>query len=241
MADRIVVLSANPGRVRKVVENTLPRPRDYRSPAFLKLVDYLHEIITGTELPDAPEPAVVQVAPGEPTPTPAAPAAPAAAPQPAADVCEPLPAVSPNEVIGLLEYLDARGGREDLFKIATDTNREFGLVIAVVKAAELLDFVDTPKRLVVVEPDGQRFIKAPLEEQKTLWREKILKLRLIQEIRDMINEQPNKQIDRELVLETIVFRIPSEDYEKTFKTMVAWARFGDLFAYDDNTEKLSAQ
>ena len=28
---------------------------------------------------------------------------------------EPIPSVSPSEIIGLLEYLDARGGREDVF------------------------------------------------------------------------------------------------------------------------------
>jgi len=32
MADRIVVMGANPGVVRTVVENRLPSPRDYRSP-----------------------------------------------------------------------------------------------------------------------------------------------------------------------------------------------------------------
>ena len=35
MADRIVVLSANPGRIRTVIENRLPRPRDMRSPELL--------------------------------------------------------------------------------------------------------------------------------------------------------------------------------------------------------------
>ncbi len=54
MADRIVVLDANPGRVRTVVENTLPRPRDYRAPGLLHLVDRLHDIITGMEMPDVP-------------------------------------------------------------------------------------------------------------------------------------------------------------------------------------------
>ena len=34
MADRIVVMSANPGRIRTIVDNTLPRPRDARSPEF---------------------------------------------------------------------------------------------------------------------------------------------------------------------------------------------------------------
>src|SRR5207247_3143156 len=54
MADRIIVLGANPGRVRTIVENHLPRPRDYRSPDFLQLVDHLHDLITGHELPDVP-------------------------------------------------------------------------------------------------------------------------------------------------------------------------------------------
>src|SRR5215472_4015605 len=54
MADRIVVLGANPGCIQTIVANNLPRPRDYRSPSFLALVDQLHEIITRHELPDVP-------------------------------------------------------------------------------------------------------------------------------------------------------------------------------------------
>src|SRR5262249_13257061 len=54
MADRIIILSANPGRVRTIVANRLPRPRDYKSPEVLALVDHLHDIITGSELPDEP-------------------------------------------------------------------------------------------------------------------------------------------------------------------------------------------
>ena len=34
MADRIIVLSSHPGRVRTIVQNPLPRPRDQRSPQF---------------------------------------------------------------------------------------------------------------------------------------------------------------------------------------------------------------
>src|SRR6516164_4062911 len=58
MADRIVILGTNPGKVQTVVENRLPRPRDYRSPQLLGLVDHLHELITGHELPDVPAAAV---------------------------------------------------------------------------------------------------------------------------------------------------------------------------------------
>src|ERR1700730_2033913 len=54
MADRIIVLTSHPGRVRTVVNNPLPRPRDQRSPETERLVEYLHDIITGTEMPDLP-------------------------------------------------------------------------------------------------------------------------------------------------------------------------------------------
>src|SRR5689334_14780717 len=107
MADRIVVLSANPGRVRTVVENPLPRPRDYRSREFLRLVDHLHDLITRSELPD-PGPA-----PADRYPT----------------ALEPLPEATTSEIVGLLEYLDAREGEEEIFRIADDTNCEFGRMI----------------------------------------------------------------------------------------------------------------
>jgi NitT/TauT family transport system ATP-binding protein len=219
MADRIVILSANPGQVRTIVDNRLPRPRDYRSPQVLALVDQLHDIITRTEMPDVPVPA----------------AGPAPAP------IEPLPEATSSEIVGLLEYLDARGGKADVFRIASDTNREFGHVITVVKAAEMLDFVDTPKRLVVLEPTGQRFLKADPEERKGVWREQLLKIRLFRDIYEVLQREPKHEIDRDLLLETIIMHMPQENYEKMSNTFIRWARFGDLFAYDENTETISLQ
>jgi NitT/TauT family transport system ATP-binding protein len=220
MADRIIILAASPGRVRTVVENRLPRPRDYRSPAFLNLVDQLHEVITRTELPDLPAPA----AGGQPPWT-----------------IEPLPDATTSEIVGLLEYLDARGGKEDVFRIAADTNRPFDKAINVVKAAELLDFVDTPKRMVVFEPEGRRFVKAGPEERKSIWREHLLKLRLFRDLYDLLQRQPRHEVERDFVLETLVMTMPQENYERTFQTFIRWARYGDLFAYDDQTEMISLQ
>src|SRR5947209_1585012 len=154
MADRIVVLGANPGRVQTIMENHLPRPRDYRNADFLRLVDQLHDLITGHELPDAPPDAARP------------------------DVIEPLPDATVSEIIGLLEYLDARGGREDVFRIAADTHQEFGRVLEVVEAAEMLNFVDTPKRQVVLDTTGQRLLKAEPAGRQAIWREQLLKLKL---------------------------------------------------------------
>ncbi|MEI8194905.1 MAG: AAA-associated domain-containing protein, partial [Phycisphaerae bacterium] len=99
--------------------------------------------------------------------------------------------------------------------------------------------VDTPKRTVVLAAEGQRFLRAAPDQRAAIWRERILTLGLFQEIRDLLAQQPDHEIDRELVLETIIFRMPQEDYERTFKIVVHWGRYGDLFAYDEHSEKLS--
>lgn len=215
LADRIVILGANPGHVQTTVENRLPRPRDYRSPAFLALVDRLHELITGHELPDAP-PARVAAS-------------------------EPLPRAAAGEIIGLLEYLDARGGREDLFRIAADTNRDFGHMINIVEAAELLNFVDTPKRMVVLDAEGQRLVQAGPDARKGVFREQLLRLQLFKAIRDALDRHPRHQVDRDFVLETIILRMPQEDPEATFQTFIGWARFANLFACEETTGIVSLQ
>jgi NitT/TauT family transport system ATP-binding protein len=217
MADRIVLLGANPGHVLKIVENPLPRPRDYRGAEFNKLVDQLHEIITGHEIPDVPEPIL------QPNELPPA---------------ESLPAVMPGEIVGVLEYLDARGGKEDIFRIATETDKDFGSVINVVKAAELLDFVDTPKRMVVLTADGQRFMKATSSERQNIWKEQLLKLRLFKQVNDILAKHPRTKLDAELVQEIIIFNLPAENYEKTFETFIQWTHFGNLFAYDEDAQKI---
>ncbi|HEY5040127.1 MAG TPA: nitrate/sulfonate/bicarbonate ABC transporter ATP-binding protein, partial [bacterium] len=217
MSDRIVVLGTSPGHIVKVVENKLPRPRDYRSQEFTKLVDQLHEIITGHEIPDVPEEVL------KPNEMPAA---------------EPLPDALPSVIVGILEYLDARGGQEDVFRIATETDKEFGAIIQVVKSAELLDFVDTPKRLVVLTPDGRRFVKATSQQRQVIWREQLLKLRIFKQVYEMMLKHPRKKLDAELAQEVIIFNLPSENYEKTFEIFTQWAQFGNLFAYEEETQKL---
>jgi NitT/TauT family transport system ATP-binding protein len=217
MADRIVLLGAHPGTVQTIVENTLPRPRDYRSPALLQLVDQLHDIITGSEMPDIA----------------------AAQPAPVTMAMEPIPSATVGEIMGLLEYLDARGGQEDVFRIANDTRREYGTVINVANAAELLDLVETPKRLVRLAPEGKRLVKARVSERKSIWRERLLTLGLFREVRAALERSPGRKISRESVLEMLVLAMPSENYESVFETLWKWGRFADLFEYDEERQVLS--
>jgi len=218
MADRIIVLSSHPGRVRTVVKNPLPRPRDYRSREAEELVDYLHEIITGSELPDAPPSGPARVA-----------------------RIEPLPLATTSEIVGLLEYLDAHGGQDDIFDVAAATDREFGQMIAITKAAEMFDFVDTPKQGIVLTPEGRHFVAADPEERKPIWREQLLKLRLFQDVHALLLQHPDDAVGADTVREMIIMALPRENYEAVFDTMVRWARFGNLFAYEEDADRLSLQ
>jgi NitT/TauT family transport system ATP-binding protein len=110
-----------------------------------------------------------------------------------------------------------------------------------VNAAELLDLVDTPRRLVVLSPEGSRLVKAGHAERKALFRERIVGLHLFQQVRDALLRGEGRRIDRDFVLELIAVQTPNEDYEAMFDTFVQWARFADLFAYDELTETLGLQ
>jgi len=216
MADRIVIMGSNPGSIRSILQNTLSRPRDYRSQEFLSLVDRIHHIITSAIIPDEEIPVTPVKAPSE-------------------FVLEPLPDASVNEIIGLLEFLDAHQGEEDIFHLAIEIHKEFGHLINITKAAELLDLVDTPKQKILLTELGKRFVESDTEGRKRLWKEQLYKLTIYRRILDMLRNTPKGRLERDHVEEDIVLHLPQEDPLKMFNILTSWARFGELFAYSEDT------
>ena len=45
LGDRIVIMGANPGTVRREIVNTVPHPREYRSDDFLRMVERIHDVV----------------------------------------------------------------------------------------------------------------------------------------------------------------------------------------------------
>ncbi len=218
MANRIVVLSANPGRIRTIVENPLPRPRDMRSPEFLRLVDQLHDIITSAELPD------ISVTTVEPSM--------------GVDMIEPLPYAQNADMLGLLEFLDTQGGACDLFQVVAHTHVPFERVLTVVKGLEMLELVDTPKRGVSLTPLGQRFVQGSMDERKLIWRDQLMEMKLFRVVRELM-ELHEGQLPKEELIQELSARLPMEDPERTFEILVAWDRFGEVFAYREDKEILA--
>jgi NitT/TauT family transport system ATP-binding protein len=110
--------------------------------------------------------------------------------------------------------------------------------MAVVKAAELLDFVDTPKQDVTLDEPGRKFLAEDVPARKRDIRERVSQLRIFRDIVDQLHRAENHEIDEDLVLSTIAVRLPYEDSERVFRTLINWARHADLFDHDVERKKL---
>jgi len=217
LANRIVVLGANPGTIRIILQNDMLHPRDMRSPAFLAMIDRIHDIITNAIIPDEVVPAVQTAQ---------------------ARHIEPLPFVTPGEILGLLEILDDHNGTIDIFDLAQKTGKDFGSTIAVAKAAELLDFVDTPKHNVIFTDTGKKFLKGDINERKILFKQQLLSLRLFDVVAGMLRRNESLNLSDEIVLEQLAILLPNEDADKLFETIVGWGRYGELFGYNADDKLL---
>jgi hypothetical protein len=155
-------------------------------------------------------------------------------------VFEPLPDATAGEVVDLLGYLDTHGGRDDVSHIAAEKHGDFGRLLIVAKAAELLDLVTMQRGQVVLDAEGRRFIQASPADRKAIWREHILQLRLFQETQDMLR-RAGGQLDGDVVRELLILNLPGVNYEKGFATFGNWASYGGLFAYDETTGQITLQ
>jgi len=222
LADRIVVLGANPGTVRREIRNTLPHPREPRHPEFLRMVDRIHDAVARVHLPEeeeAPAPAV----PGRPGPGPFV----------------PLPPATVGEMLGLLEILADHGGEMDLFEVDAMTEWDFGRTIAVVKAAELLDLVDTPKNRVLLTDAGRGFVAAAPREKPLLFRRQLLALGTFATVVRGLAGREDATARGADVREMLAERLPAEATGALFETLVNWGRFAQLLDYDAAGDELA--
>ncbi|HRK01725.1 MAG TPA: nitrate/sulfonate/bicarbonate ABC transporter ATP-binding protein [Oligoflexia bacterium] len=217
LAKRILVMGTGPGHVQVSIKNDLPYPRDERSSGFKSLVMNIHDVITQSIIPDTPEwvpPAL------------------------AATTIETIPPVPLVEVIGLIEFIAARGGQGDSFAIANELKKDFGNVLFLAKAAELLDFVDTPKNAIVLTDFGKRFIQSDVNVRKRVLHEALKGLRLAQLLEQKLKTAEQFTLPIETVHEYIREWMPNENAETITNTLVQWGRYGELFGYNDDTKQI---
>jgi NitT/TauT family transport system ATP-binding protein len=215
LAKHIVVLAAHPGRVQKIVPNTLPYPRDSSTPAFQHLVAQIHAMLTNSVLHDE---ATVSDPPPE---------------TPGLEIdsaYEPLPHVNMGEVMGLVQTLG--GEPESIFALAQRLKRDFSTFLSVIKGAELIGLVETPGQTVRLTAKGSEFRQADVKRRKGLMHDLLLDLKIFRHFADRIEHAEDKQLEEKDVLDDLAQLFPGERPKVLLKTMVGWARYAELFSYD---------
>lgn len=154
-----------------------------------------------------------------------------------AEPINPIPDSGLTWVIGLLETLEDRGGRDDGYRIARDLQFKFADLLKVMKAAEILGFVSTPDGDVVLEPLGKKFLELDINGRKLLLRELLKKHSLFAYLVRLLRGQPDHSLPKEVVLEHLAMLLPNEPPEKLFNTIVNWGRYGELFGYNKDEDR----
>jgi NitT/TauT family transport system ATP-binding protein len=147
-----------------------------------------------------------------------------------------LPEIGLSQILGLLELLHGKGGREDIYKLAGELSMELGETLTVIKGAELLSLVHTPGGDVVVEDFGNQVLDASITERKDMIGSKIEQLPVFKSIREFLVSKEDSEVTREEVLEKLAELIPNEDAESSFSTLVNWGRYAEVFGYNDDSQ-----
>ncbi|MEH2306322.1 ABC transporter ATP-binding protein [Nostoc sp.] len=216
MADRIIVLGRNPGRIRADLPVTLPHYRDRKHPTFQALVDRVYTIITNPELEKIELTTTTSVEPATP---------------PAK--YQSLPSVRTGSIAGLLELLEDRQ-EKDLYRLAQELQLEVDDILPIVEAAKLMDFVELAEGDISLKPVGQEFINGGIDERKQIMRSQLLaNIRLVQQIYRLLEAKNNQRIPEELVLDILESHFSPEEAERQLKTVVDWGRYAEIYGYDE--------
>jgi NitT/TauT family transport system ATP-binding protein len=223
LADRIIVLGKNPGRIRTDFQVGLPQPRDRKSSGFLQLVDYIYKVLTK---PDA----APQIAPERETGalTPSAPRA----------KYPMLPHARPGGISGMLEILADRAGHDDIYHLADDLSFEIDDVLPIVEAASMLGYVNVSEGDVEMTPTGHQYVEADIAERKDLFAKAALeRVTLIRQIKRALESKSNHTLPDEFFHDTLDEHFTEEETVQQLQTAINWGRYAGLFDYDSASRK----
>jgi NitT/TauT family transport system ATP-binding protein len=218
LADRIVVLGTHPAKIRADFRISLPQPRDRKSAEFLVYVDYIYKVMTQPELELGPFTQLPSVR------------------KPSFQV---LPHATAGGMAGLLEFLNDRGGKEDLYHLAEELLMEVDDLFPIVDAAVMLGFADSRQGDVRITLAGKEFAEADIATRKKLFREAVLcHVTLIQQIQNALERKSDRTVPLEFFRDVLDEHLSQEEVQRQLDTALNWGRYAEIFTYDSETDRL---
>ncbi|MGQ9866033.1 MAG: ABC transporter ATP-binding protein [Pseudanabaenaceae cyanobacterium] len=222
LADRVVILGANPGRVRGEVKIELPRPHDRTDARFKALVEYIYEAMTNPEIEvtEAPKTAPVAV--------------------PLSPYAVLLPHVRVGEISGLLELIVERPeGTDDIPRLAESLQLEVDDFLPILDGAVLLGFAEVSQGDVKLTDIGRDFATTTILRSKDLFRQQVLQhVPVLSLIVAALQERRSKSLRADFFLDLWAKYFPYPEAERQFATAVDWGRYAELLEYDASEERV---
>jgi NitT/TauT family transport system ATP-binding protein len=222
LADRVIVLGRNPARVRADFPIEIPQPRDRKAARFVELVDYIYKIMT--------QPDLALALPGTA----------AAAQKPARQKYQMIPHARVGGIAGLLELLQDRGGKEDLYRLAEDLIMDAEDLLPIIEAAVLLGFATLKEGDVEITTEGTRFAEADILTRKILFRQAALKhVVILQQIDSILHAKNDRSISQEFFYDILDEHFSQDEVERQFDTAMNWGRYAEIFEVDRESHRLT--
>lgn len=218
MADRIIVMEKDPGRVVADLRIALPHPRMRKDPKFLEVVDRVYALLAGQTQPEHLE---LGTAPGEPGRTRA------------------LPHINLNELAGLLEHLDKMpSDRVDIYRLADELRVNSDHLLRLIDAAELLGFATIAQGDITLRPLGETFAEASIQARKEIFATRIRRLPIFRWMTALLKATDSHQLKWDVVQTALELEFPPEEAERQLDAAVTWGRYAEILSYEDNTESI---
>jgi NitT/TauT family transport system ATP-binding protein len=216
MADRIVVMDKEPGRVVADLKVDLPHPRQRKAAEFLAIVDRAYALLAGQTQPENLE---LGTAPGEPGKT------------------RGLPHITINDLAGLLEYLaQAANQKEDLYRLVEELKIDSDQLLRLSEAAELLGFATISQGDINLTILGDTFADASILGRKEIFATRIRRLPLIRWLLAMLKAADYQRLERDVLLTALELEFPPDEAERQMDTVANWGRYAEIFVYDDDDD-----
>jgi NitT/TauT family transport system ATP-binding protein len=218
LADRVIVLSSNPGHILAELHVDLERPRDRRSPSFEALVDNVYGLLTGT----GPATTLVESAAATPT-------------------SHPLPRATVGGLAGLVEIVYGKGGRAEIPDIAADLSIDAKDLLPLIDAAALLDFVRVSGADLELTPVGKDFTTADIQISKQIFAQQArTRAPLVRTICNALHDCPDATLRSGFFLDILQQGFSAHDAQQQFHIAVSWGRYAELFDYNNHTGQITA-
>jgi ABC-type nitrate/sulfonate/bicarbonate transport system, ATPase component len=220
MADRVLILSSNPGRIISNEQIDLPRPRDRKDSAFLARVETIYRAMT------TPIATVVGAVGVESEHT---------------SLGMRLPEADVAQIIGLIEQVESGSGqgRGDLPALAAGMQLDVDDLFPLIDAAELLGFAQIREGDINLLPEGVKLARSDIQERKVIFAEHLInRVPLIAHIRRVLSTRPDHRAPRERFLTELEDFMGTEEATRTLDTAIEWGRYAELFEYDAREGRL---